>query len=205
MKCIDPWLLNNRRQCPVCKRYVFPNQDNSDEEESRQATERTPLLRPSEDDSASNSHFQGAGVSNYPYPPSESSETEVDDESSPPRSTTSHITTTDLVFNQPRTNSERHSSTQLPRVVVRQSTVEENDDEDTAHNTTYGSVQDSTATSFTTPRAANFFVGSLGGTTDNTNISMRSVTEDPSDVDDVEVNQAYVPDDESTHVDPTNL
>jgi hypothetical protein len=53
MKCIDPWLLNNRRQCPVCKRYVFPNQDNSDEEESNShtATERTPLIRPSDDDS----------------------------------------------------------------------------------------------------------------------------------------------------------
>ena len=52
MKCIDPWLLNNRRQCPVCKRYVFPNQDNSDEEESntQTATERTPLLQPSEDE-----------------------------------------------------------------------------------------------------------------------------------------------------------
>jgi hypothetical protein len=50
MKCIDPWLLNNRRQCPVCKRYVFPNLDNSDEDGSRDhqqpaaATERTPLV-----------------------------------------------------------------------------------------------------------------------------------------------------------------
>jgi hypothetical protein len=51
MKCIDPWLLNNRRQCPVCKRYVFPNQDNSDEENnSHTATERTPLIRQSDDD-----------------------------------------------------------------------------------------------------------------------------------------------------------
>jgi hypothetical protein len=53
MKCIDPWLLNNRRQCPVCKRYVFPNHDNSDEEENNThaATERTPLIQPSEDES----------------------------------------------------------------------------------------------------------------------------------------------------------
>ena len=52
MKCIDPWLLNNRRQCPVCKRYVFPNQENSDEEESNNhtTTERTPLLQPSSSD-----------------------------------------------------------------------------------------------------------------------------------------------------------
>lgn len=46
MKCIDPWLLNNRRQCPVCKRYVFPNPDESEEDDQgRTATERTPLLR----------------------------------------------------------------------------------------------------------------------------------------------------------------
>jgi hypothetical protein len=51
MKCIDPWLVNNRRQCPVCKRYVFPNHDNSDEEESvgHRATEQTPLIQPSDD------------------------------------------------------------------------------------------------------------------------------------------------------------
>jgi hypothetical protein len=56
MKCIDPWLLNNRRQCPVCKRYVFPNQDHSDEEESNShtATERTPLIQSSNDDSVAN-------------------------------------------------------------------------------------------------------------------------------------------------------
>jgi hypothetical protein len=49
VKCIDPWLLNSRRQCPVCKRYVFPNQDNSDEEENsgQTQTERTPLIQPS--------------------------------------------------------------------------------------------------------------------------------------------------------------
>jgi hypothetical protein len=51
MKCIDPWLLNNRRQCPVCKRYVFPNHDNSDEEsDNHAATERTPLIQPSDND-----------------------------------------------------------------------------------------------------------------------------------------------------------
>jgi hypothetical protein len=50
MKCIDPWLLNSRRQCPVCKRYVFPDQDNSDDEENNaQATEQTPLIQPSND------------------------------------------------------------------------------------------------------------------------------------------------------------
>jgi hypothetical protein len=52
MKCIDPWLLNSRRQCPVCKRYVFPDHDNSDEEtNSHTVTERTPLIQPSDDNS----------------------------------------------------------------------------------------------------------------------------------------------------------
>ena len=50
MKCIDPWLIENRRQCPVCKRYVFPDEDNSDDNESnvrettRTPTEQTPLI-----------------------------------------------------------------------------------------------------------------------------------------------------------------
>ncbi|CAF0786037.1 unnamed protein product [Didymodactylos carnosus] len=45
MKCIDPWLLNNRRQCPICKRYVFPNRDQDSEDESdHRPTEQTPLL-----------------------------------------------------------------------------------------------------------------------------------------------------------------
>ena len=53
MKCIDPWLLNNRRQCPVCKRYVFPNQDNSDDEENHgtTVTERTPLIQATDENS----------------------------------------------------------------------------------------------------------------------------------------------------------
>ena len=34
----------------------------------------------------------------------------------------------------------------------------------------------------TTPRVANFFVGSIGGTTDNTNVSARSIVEDVSDI-----------------------
>ena len=68
MKCIDPWLLNNRRQCPVCKRYVFPNHDNSDEEESngQTATERTPLIQPSDDEPvAANSRNRLPGNSQY--------------------------------------------------------------------------------------------------------------------------------------------
>ncbi|XP_077557012.1 godzilla E3 ubiquitin protein ligase isoform X3 [Haemaphysalis longicornis] len=47
-KCIDTWLLHNKRTCPICKRKVVlpgmePSPD-SDAEEEDGATERTPLL-----------------------------------------------------------------------------------------------------------------------------------------------------------------
>lgn len=163
----------------------------------------------------------GTGVADFNYPINESSETEGDDthdESSPLRASSSHITTTDLIFDQPQSNPRRYPPTRLPRVVLRRSSAEENDTNDTSTATVYESLQDSTSTSFTTPHAANFFVGSLGGTTDNTNISVRSVIEDPSDNDtddndermhsvltDVEINPAYVPDDESSDVLHTNV
>uniref|UniRef100_A0A131XEF4 Putative ring finger protein 13 n=1 Tax=Hyalomma excavatum TaxID=257692 RepID=A0A131XEF4_9ACAR len=46
-KCIKPWLLHNRRTCPICKRKVIlpgmdPNSDSEAEDDG--ATERTPLL-----------------------------------------------------------------------------------------------------------------------------------------------------------------
>ncbi|XP_067668769.1 E3 ubiquitin-protein ligase RNF13-like isoform X2 [Haliotis asinina] len=50
VKCIDPWLLKNKKTCPVCKRRVIPGQDaesesESDEENSTTSpTEATPLL-----------------------------------------------------------------------------------------------------------------------------------------------------------------
>ncbi len=164
----------------------------------------------------------GNGVSNFTYAINESSHTDDDedddDASSPPRST-NHITTTDLVFDQSSSNSLRYPHPRLPRVVIRQSSPQENDNNaTTTTTTTYGSVPDSLSTSFTTPRAANFFVGSLGGTTDNTNISARSVIEDVSDIEtdendermhsvltDVEINQGYVPDEEPTEALRTNL
>lgn len=169
----------------------------------------------------------GAGAFNSVYPINESSETEGEDDededsSSPMRSAINRITTTDLVFDHPPAtpmNTPSYPHPQLPRVVIRQSSFEENDNNQT-RTTMYESLHDSPATSFTTPRAANFFVGSIGGTTDNTNLSANSVTEDTSDVDiqdtdqsthsvlsdDVEVNLAYVPDDEeSSSVHRTNV
>jgi hypothetical protein len=161
----------------------------------------------------------GTGVSNFAYPINETSETDDDDDdgSSPQRQTTvNRITTNDLVFDRPESNSQRCSHLPLPRVILRQSSSEENDINNTT--TTYESVHESPSTSFTTPRAANFFVGSLGGTTDNTNISARSVIEGVSDIEtddndermhsvltDVEINPAYVPDEETTDVLRTNV
>ncbi|XP_055344852.1 E3 ubiquitin-protein ligase RNF13-like [Paramacrobiotus metropolitanus] len=51
-KCVDPWLLNNKRVCPVCKRKVIPGDDSDDEattgggRSSAEPSEVTPLLSP---------------------------------------------------------------------------------------------------------------------------------------------------------------
>jgi len=160
------------------------------------------------------------GISNFTYPINQSSSTDDEDDISslPRQSTANRLTTTDLVFDRSPSNSQRYPHPQLPRIILRRSTSEENDNVNTTTTTTYGSLHDSSSTSFTTPRAANFFVGSLGGTTDNTNTSARSAIEDISDIEtddndermhsaltDVETNHAYVPDDETTDVLRTNL
>jgi len=50
-KCVDPWLLKNKRTCPVCKRKVIPrppgavDTDSSDESDGG-ANETAPLLPP---------------------------------------------------------------------------------------------------------------------------------------------------------------
>lgn len=57
--CVDPWLLKNKRTCPVCKRKVIPkpgrrrrrrpsdSTDSSDSDvETQNTNERTPLLPP---------------------------------------------------------------------------------------------------------------------------------------------------------------
>ncbi|CAF1249511.1 unnamed protein product [Adineta steineri] len=122
VKCIDPWLINNRRQCPVCKRYVFPNQHNSDEESNdpprvRVHTERTPLVHSndtnstidiSETSQSSQRHFlrpSTNGVRNISFTSNESSEsTESLSTSSRP------TTTTEIVFERPSTNVRRYGS-----------------------------------------------------------------------------------------------
>ncbi|CAF0776380.1 unnamed protein product [Rotaria sordida] len=200
MKCIDPWLINNRRQCPVCKRYVFPDHDNSDEEgnnnqqqQARTPTEQTPLVHSNNNinsttDISINQRLSGRrllnpsgrGIHNVSFASNESLE-DVESLSSSLQTTSVHpATTVGVTFDRPLSNSRR-----------------------------YGSIHESS----TTPRVANFFVGSIGGATDNTNVSVPSVAEDVSDIEIInddgdeaihsittrsEENPAYVDDEGST-------
>lgn len=67
-KCIDPWLLDNRRTCPICKRKVqLPGMDPDSDSESdtdmgRGATERTPLLAGGAGSGGSNSGTFGPAI-----------------------------------------------------------------------------------------------------------------------------------------------
>lgn len=50
MKCIDPWLTENRKLCPICKRKVVKEDSDSDSEgggsdpAGQSADERSPLV-----------------------------------------------------------------------------------------------------------------------------------------------------------------
>jgi hypothetical protein len=77
-------------------------------------------------------HSLGASVSDYTHPINESSGSDDDADGEdvsilPRQSTVNRITTTDLVFDQPQTNSQRYSHPQLPRIVLRQSSPKEKD------------------------------------------------------------------------------
>ncbi|GIY96673.1 e3 ubiquitin-protein ligase RNF167 [Caerostris extrusa] len=81
-KCIDPWLMNNRRNCPLCKRKItFGDSDDSDSEDSELTSpaENTPLLTSPSNRSqswgtfgaaaaASNQNADGSGPSSLPGP-----------------------------------------------------------------------------------------------------------------------------------------
>lgn len=63
-KCIEPWLLENRRTCPICKRkVVLPGMDpDSGSESEADHTERTPLL-------SGGGERGGGGTFDSPPPP----------------------------------------------------------------------------------------------------------------------------------------
>lgn len=71
-KCIDPWLTNNRRNCPICKRKVIiegvtPETDSESESESNEThSETTPLLNTSPTLTSSNNNYGGVGSSEEP-------------------------------------------------------------------------------------------------------------------------------------------
>lgn len=74
-KCIDPWLMNNRRNCPLCKRKITfgDSGDESDSEDSELTSpaENTPLLNSPSNRGASWGTFvvpvnDGSGPSTLP-------------------------------------------------------------------------------------------------------------------------------------------
>ena len=215
MKCIDPWLLNNRRQCPVCKRYVFPNQENSDEERpTRASSEQTPLCalstnnqqnrempdsdpyevglrlsrtKPSSVYSLAEQRLVSrltTGVPNISFATNESSESEEDSFLS---AGNQRLTTT-----APADHFVSHPGRYRHRPLPRRS----------------AGHREESDSALIPPGPANFFVGSLSGTTDNTNVSARSLVDDLSDIETIdddemhsvlassESNAAYVNDDE---------
>lgn len=83
-KCVDPWLTNNRRTCPICKRKVVPpGMDDSDEESDSDAgdapNENTPLLAGMETDNTSDRGAVG-GVGEISTPPPSPAPSSNDDE-----------------------------------------------------------------------------------------------------------------------------
>ena len=157
-----------------------------------------------------------AGLTNMTFNTNESSDT--DDATSllsaRPRRT-NHTTTDALVFDQSSVLSQSYPGAQMQHV---RSSASNFDESGTINRTVYGSVTTHLSTSLVEPRAANFFVGSLGTTTEHTNISARSPMEGVSDADtdqedegmhpvltDVELNHAFVSDEDTSNVPPPVL
>ncbi|XP_071491184.1 E3 ubiquitin-protein ligase RNF13-like isoform X1 [Diadema antillarum] len=74
-KCIDPWLTNNRRTCPICKRKVVPpgvadSDEESDSEAGDSPNENTPLLAGMESDRMSEHGAVGGAPPTTTPPPS---------------------------------------------------------------------------------------------------------------------------------------
>lgn len=182
MKCIDPWLINNRRQCPCCKRYVFPNMDNSDEENDHQRnaqtpTERTPLITNVQENSAST----------------------LSTNQNVAEQQTVHLLTTGTSFLD---SSDDEKDDFLSSIPTRTTTTT------TTDSRRYGSFNGS----INNARAANSYNGSMNYTTDNTNLSNHSILEDMTDttsIDEqtnhIEDNQAFVNDEQSTDTNQIHL
>lgn len=164
MKCIDPWLLDSRRQCPVCKRYVFGQSDRSDGERTNGRTndERTPLLLPA---TTTTTPIQEDSLNNPTTTINVSNR--IDDSSD-----------SDFPFPIATTNRTRRSF--FSRLSTRRSTT--SSVENSSSVTTYGAVHENVNNG----RSANFFVGSISGTTDNTNASVQSLTDNRSDIETID-------------------
>ena len=80
---------------------------------------------------------------------------------------------------RPSTQFRSHSHrSRPPRLPTRRTTTNDTN----SSVTSYGTVHDTS----TNPRSANFFVGSLSGATDNTNVSVQSINENSSDIETID-------------------
>lgn len=68
MKCIDPWLINNRCICPVCKRKVLAGESSNNTSQNVGDTETTPLLQGNRSDTHGACNYLNAPASVNPNP-----------------------------------------------------------------------------------------------------------------------------------------
>ena len=181
MKCIDPWLINNRRQCPVCKRYVFPHraegdEDDTSEQQPRQSSERTPLLQStstspvvesSRDRRAAGKHSgemkhtrndRSSSLGRPSVNPSDAGVpnisfaiNESSDSDEEPSFSSQPVTTNSGMVSDRRVVRPSSSSRRYRHQPLPRLSLRRSSGNDTPANT-YGSVQDSPVTPFATPR-----------------------------------------------------
>ena len=203
MKCIDPWLINNRRQCPVCKRYVFPQRVAGDDEETSeqqpiQSSERTPLLQSTSSSPVVESSRDRRAAGKY----SEELKQMRDDRSSSLGRPSGNrvdagVPNISFAINESSDSDDGTSFSSRPlttnsglandRIVVRPSSSSRRYRHQPlprlsllrSTDNAYGSVQDSPVTSFTTPRPEDF---ADDRPSDNTAQNVNLVIEDTSDM-----------------------